>query len=278
MKYTPRRPRDDVNVSRTHPLAEAAMLLTGLGLIFVFVVVALMFLVEIVLWFVPEERELRLFGAWQPEDLVTVSADDPRRDDLQALFERLARHWPETGYRFRIEIADSPAVNAVAMPGGLVVVTAGLLDEVRSENELAFVLGHELGHFRNRDHIRGLGRGVALAMLFAAIGAGNGDATLGASIADLALRGFSRSQEERADAFGLEIVHAEYGHVAEAWRFFERIDDGDGTLADLASYVSTHPAPHNRVEKLLRQAAANGWSVTGPISALGWSDAAATAP
>ena len=48
----------------------------------------------------------------------------------------------------------------------------GLLENVESENELAFVLGHELGHFRNRDHLRGLGRGIAFSLVLVAGGRG----------------------------------------------------------------------------------------------------------
>ena len=64
------------------------------------------------------------------------------------------------------------------------IVTAGLLEKVESENELAFIIGHELGHFRNRDHIRGLGRGLAIGILITAVsGNDGGGAQLGATIA-----------------------------------------------------------------------------------------------
>ena len=115
----------------------------------------------------------------------------------------------------------------MALPGGLIVVTQGLLDQVESENELAFVLGHELGHFRNRDHLRALGRGVVISLFFAVV-TGNDVAGLGIKATDLTLRGFSREQETRADEFGLAIVHAEYGHVNQASRLFERWDEENG--------------------------------------------------
>ena len=49
------------------------------------------------------------------------------------------------------------------------MVSTGLLEQTASENELAFVVGHEIGHFRNRDHLRGLGRGVAFGLVLAAL-------------------------------------------------------------------------------------------------------------
>ncbi len=271
MKFTPRRADDSVNVSRQHPLAEAGVLITGVGLAVAAITVVLFFLVDIVLWFVPVEQEVALFDAWLPVDIETVSYDDPRLVGAEELLNRLARHWPETAYEFRIEIDDSPSLNAMAFPGGLIVVTTGLLDAVESENELAFVIGHELGHFRNRDHIRHLGRGVAVSMLLAGLGYANAGSGVSASIADLAVRGFGRRQERRADEFGLAIVYSEYGHVAESWRFFERLGGSDSpSFLDVANYLSTHPSPANRIERLVALAAASGWPVSGPVTELSW--------
>lgn len=270
MKFTPRKARDDVNVSKEHPLVEASTLVVGVGLIFVTIIVGLMFAVEIALYFVPADKEVAMFDSWIPDDIVTVADDDPRRGDLAALLERLVRHWPETEYRFRIEIDDSPELNALALPGGLIVITSGLLDRIGSENELAFVVGHELGHFHNRDHLRGLGRGVVLGIVFAAIGSGDGAAALGSTISDLALRGFSRRQETSADRFGLGLVAAEYGHVADAWRFFERLNEEGYGYSDVVAYIATHPAPSDRIDAMIEEANVRGWSLSGPVTAVSW--------
>lgn len=272
MKYTPRQPRDGVNVSKEHPLVEAGTLVVGLGLIFTTILVTLIFLIDLALYFVPVEREVQMFDSWLPGDLVTVAPDDPRLAKLEELTGRLAAHWPESKYAFRVEINDSTDLNAMAFPGGLIILTSGLLDQVQSENELAFIIGHELGHFHNRDHIRGLGRGVVVAILFAAISSSDGSGVLSSSIADLTLRGFGRRQEAAADRFGLEIVHAEYGHVADAWRFFERIDAGEERVIDVVAYLSTHPSPQDRVRKLIQYAADSGWPVSGEVATTGWTE------
>lgn len=270
MRHIPRKADDSVNVSKEHPLIEASTLVVGLSLIFVTLMILAVFVVEIVLYFVPEKTEVELFGAWLPDDLIMVADDDSRLAELDALMDRLAAHWPETEYEFRVQINDSSAPNALAFPGGLIVVTSGLLDSVQSENELAFVLGHEMGHFRNRDHIRGLGRGLAIGILISAVSSNDGGARLGATVADLTLKGYSRRQERAADAFGLLIVQREYGHVADAWRFFERIEEAHGSTGDIASLLSTHPSPDDRAERLIELAGENGWPITGETTELGW--------
>jgi Zn-dependent protease with chaperone function len=269
LRHVPRQPRDGINVSDTHPLVEAGTLVVGLTAIFVLIVVVLIFLIEIALYFVPAEKEAAFFGDWLPDDLVTVAPDDERLYETQLLVDRLAFHWADSPYEFRVEIDDSAAANAMALPGGLIIVTSGLLDQVESENELAFVLGHELGHYRNRDHLRALGRGVVLSLVFA-VTTGSDVAQLGLRVGDLTLRSFSRRQEAAADEFGLALVYTHYGHVDEAWRLFERWDDGDESIIDVVTYLSTHPQPGDRIEELEALADREGWPLEGSVKGLSW--------
>ncbi len=270
MKFVARKPREGINVSDTHPLAEAGILIVAVSAIFALIALLLIFLVDIVLLFVSAETEARLFASWVPEDLVTVEENDARQEDLAALLERLAARWPDSPYTYRLEVSQSDAANAMAFPGGLIVVTSGLIDRAETENELAFVLGHELGHFRNRDHIRMLGRGVALGIVLGALISGDGGANLGLTVADLTALGFSREQEADADEFGLSLVQEEYGHVGGSWRFFERLlDEGDAPSRFLA-YLNTHPATERRIEAIRDYAKKRGWPLSGPTTPLNW--------
>lgn len=269
MRFVAKQPREGINVSDTHPLVEASALIVGLTAIFLIIALALIFLIEVALYFVPAEREVEIFADWLPDDLITVAPDDARLTETRLLVDRLTAHWEDTPYKFRIEIDDSEIANAMALPGGLIIVTQGLLDQVESENELAFVLGHELGHFKNRDHIRALGRMIVLSVFFAAI-TGNDVGGLGIKVTDLALRGFGRKQESKADEFGLRLVNAEYGHVNEASRLFERWDTGDDLLGEFVSYLSTHPNPGDRVEELRKLAERETWRSDGEVTKLQW--------
>jgi Zn-dependent protease with chaperone function len=269
MRFVAKQPKEGINVSDTHPLVEASALVAGLAAIFVVIALLLVFLIEVALYFVSAEDEANLFADWLPDDLTTVSHTDERLLETQILVDRLAGHWPETSYKFRVEIDDSEQANAMALPGGLIIVTQGLLDQVESENELAFVLGHELGHFKNRDHLRALGRGVVLSVFFAVV-TGNDVASIGIKAADLTLRGFSRQQETKADEFGLAIVQSEYGHVNEAWRLFERWKVVDNSFIDLVTYLSTHPETGDRIEDMRAHAEREGWKTEGEITPLHW--------
>ncbi len=167
MEYQPRIPSEGINVSDRHPLRELVTLVAGICLAVVVIVTAAFVLVEGLIRWIPPSFESRVFGSLWSADLGGDS-DDPRLATATALLERLASHWEENPYELQLAILEEESPNAFAVPGGAIYVTRGLLDSVESENELAFVLGHEIGHFRNRDHLRGLGRGLIVSLALSA--------------------------------------------------------------------------------------------------------------
>jgi len=237
------------NVSPESPLAELATLLLGIALIGLGILAAAWLAVEVSVRWLPPEWEQRVF----PD----ATNGDPRARALGALAERLARHWPEHSYRLRVGVLEADEANAFALPGGQLLVTTALLAGVRSENELAFVLAHELGHVAGRDPLRALGRGLLVSLVMAAIG-GAEEARVAASAAELGERTYSREQESAADRFALGLVAAEYGHVAGATDFFRRVADDAG-----GGWLATHPASADRVAELERLAAEQGWPLAG---------------
>lgn len=266
MDYLPREPREDVNVTPTHPLKDAVTLVVGfVALVFVVVSLATV-LAESLIVHIPPSWEARLFGGvWGGDDVGETS--DPRQEALDSLLARLVVHWPDAAYPFTIRVVEDADVNAFAVPGGQILVTSALLEGARSENEVAFVVGHELGHFRNRDHLRGLSRGLVVGAALSAIGAGS----LG--IPDFAVqlgeRRFSRKQESQADRFGLSLIHAEYDHVGHAGTFFQRLPAPSSRLGrTVHSYLSTHPVSDARMEEIDAMAEEYGWRREGEATPL----------
>ena len=247
------------NVSPEHPLTELATLVLGIALIGLGILAAAWLAVEGAVRWLPASFEQRAFarGGWQ---------ESP---ELAALLERLARHWPGHGYALRVGIVPLDAPNAFALPGGQLLVTSALLAQAQSENELAFVLGHELGHVAGRDPLRALGRGLLTSLALAAIGAEG--ASVAGSAAALGELAFSREQERAADRFGLALVAAEYGHVAGAADFLRRLPDADadeGTPARAVDWLATHPRSSDRVNELEALARQSGWATEGALSPL----------
>jgi Zn-dependent protease with chaperone function len=266
VKFDPSLPEDGINVSRAHPLREALLLVGGVVAIVVGVAAAVSIAIDLAAPHIPAEVEARVFSGWIDLGTESDEAVDPREQPLAQLLDRMAHHWPENPYGFTVVIWDESELNAVALPGGVIAVTSALLESVESENELAFVLGHELGHFHNRDHLRGLGRGIAFSLLLVAVGVGGGGSAvqLASWAGQFAQRDFSRDQEIEADRFGLALLAAEYGHVSGAGAFFEHLPEPDGALeSGLASYFSTHPVNADRIQALHEVASEMGWELRG---------------
>ena len=128
--------------------------------------------------------------------------------------------------------------------------SAGLLEKVRSENELIFILGHEMGHFKNKDHLLGLGRGIVfMALSMALLGADNGANEFLSTFLNFSESSFSRQQESRADVFALNVVQCRYGHISGATQFFETLIDEEKSTR-FSHFFASHPDTTERIKTI----------------------------
>jgi predicted Zn-dependent protease len=126
-------------------------------------------------------NELNLFTPSQELDLGDAIAEHMQRGIpivaapgeigyLEKLGERLLAHMPPTEIKFRFHLIDIPQANAFVVPGGRVYVSRKIIAFVRSEDELAGILGHEFGHVLARQGSRRMTRVMKDAMGVNAIG------------------------------------------------------------------------------------------------------------
>ena len=247
MQFTPKQLNDNVNVSKSHPLTELLWLVGGLILL----VGLTFFILGVTADWAVSKTPIKV-ETWIGELALNEfpAEENPALGQrLQSLLDSLPEDSLLHNYQFRIFLSDTEDVNAIALPGGNIVVYAGLLNEVKSENELAMVLAHELGHFAHRDHLRGLGRGlgvaVAATLLF-------GEESAASSLVSKALLTFqtkySQDQESAADQFGLDLLARRYGHAGGATDFFSRLTEDAGSK--LPYLLASHPHPQVRIDAL----------------------------
>jgi len=168
---------------------------------------------------------------------------------LSEVVARIDNAAPESPYRYTVRILRTPETNALAAPGGYLVVYQGLLELAESEDELAAVLAHEMAHVRFRHTTKQLFR---QAGFFTAIALITGDATGG--IAALAAYGgvlhFARGDELEADRAGLEWMAAA-GYDPLAMRdIFTRLSKAAGEQPAGLKYLSTHPNLDERIRAI----------------------------
>jgi predicted Zn-dependent protease len=191
----------------------------------------------------------------------------------------LASDTPKAEFSF--SVLDSPILNAFATPG-YVHITRGLLAIFNSEDEMASVLGHEIGHVtaqhvEETQSIATVG-GIGLSVLGAVLGNPNLDQLIGLG-ANLGLAKYSRSNENEADSIGLRtIARAGYNPRASAMAM-ESLEASTNLQAKLKgahapsvidSFFSTHPNSPDRVRNLLEQARASGLPLDKPLNREGY--------
>lgn len=123
--------------------------------------------------------------------------------------ERLLAHSPDRGRKYHFYVLDGAVLNAMAMPESHIFVSRGLIAYVRSEDELASVIGHEIAHI-TAHHVRKrrmtdlLGRSIGLASYLAT---GRGELNqLSNSVASVLTSGYGRDMELEADRLGAEYM------------------------------------------------------------------------
>ncbi|HEU4853071.1 MAG TPA: M48 family metallopeptidase [Telluria sp.] len=266
MKYEPSLPQHNDNVSDEHPLKDFVVILGVVAAISALVFWLLGLAVDVMVDRMSAETEARLYSMMPaPQDADKDEALPEAR--LQAMIDGM-RSCAGLRLPARVMLAKSKTPNAAVMPGGQIVVFSGLVDHVKSDNGLSFVLAHELAHITNRDHLRAMGRGIVLFGISALLtGSDSGLSELLAPVHHLGAAKYSRSREEAADAAALRTLNCRYGHVGGATEFFEDMKDEDAAEDSLSHYVASHPAMGARIETLNAAARSAGYK-TGAVAPL----------
>jgi len=170
---------------------------------------------------------------------------------------------PETfgGYHFVLLASDE--VNAFAAPGGLILVTRGMLRCCQGEDELAAVLAHEIAHVEKKHGLSAIQRGrltEALTIVAAESAKQLGSEELAsltqqfeASVSDVVMTlttsGYSRTQEGDADAAAVRLLHRagypDTAMITMLQRMQERLTDAGGL-----GFAKTHPSAKSRADAL----------------------------
>lgn len=149
---------------------------------------------------------------------------------------------------FEWHVAESPAVNAFAIPGGHVVVFTGLIRAAGTPEELAGILAHEIEHVTQRHTLKALVHNFGWqAVLAISLGEWGGGGPLGELAAEMGRLTFGRSQESEADLKGLARLKRADISPDGIITFFEKFSREEAMPIPL---LSTHPASADRVTAL----------------------------
>ena len=216
-----------------------------------------------------QEREIGAQEAKKIERAMGFVDDPELTAYVTRIGERLAKHspWQEVVYTFHVVEMAEP--NAFALPGGFIYVTRGLLALSNSEDELAGVIGHEIGHVAARHAVQRISKAVPLMPIAIVTGiAGAATSIVSPSLGGVlsgsgilavqaALAPYSRSQENEADEVGQELAAKAGYDPAGITRFFRTLDREVTYLLGQErkpGFLDTHPATPERVAKTAERA------------------------
>ena len=173
---------------------------------------------------------------------------------INLLGDSIARVTDDRNLDWRFFIVDSPEVNAFAVPGGYVYVNRGLIERTRTMNQLAGVLGHEIGHVVKRHSVKQMQKGerlnfgVLLGCILTPV-CSNGGATAVQLGGGLAMASFSRNDEAEADQEGIRNTmraRIDPRGIPEMFRILIK-ERSDRPSSGIDAWFRTHPMEEDRV-------------------------------
>lgn len=209
-----------------------------------------------------EEKEIGRIVAARVLSTHPLSSDEKLQKYVTLLGHTLATYSTRPDLDWHFAVIDTPNVNAYSAPGGYIFVTTGLLASIRSEAELANVLGHEIAHATEKHILAEIKRAnvFATGLDIAQSEFGRGDLTddLARKVSEIAhdrlfRTGIGRQEELEADRIGMKLAKAA-GYREESFvDFLSTLETLSAARPEgIRQLTQTHPAPADRIAALRR--------------------------
>jgi predicted Zn-dependent protease len=209
----------------------------------------------------PTPQEEIAMGLQSAPQMIREMGGEHPDQNARALVDRVGERLinttavKETPYQFDFHLLrDDRTVNAFALPGGQIFITSALFTLLESEDQLAGVLGHEIGHVVGRHSNEQMAKGQLWQMLGQGAGillsdGGGGGMQVGQMVAGMMTMKYGREDELESDALAVKfMLQAQYDPEAMigVMEILAKSSGGGGQ----PEILSTHPNPGNRAEKI----------------------------
>ncbi|MCP4343501.1 MAG: M48 family metalloprotease [Desulfobulbaceae bacterium] len=172
----------------------------------------------------------------------------------EARLRKLLEDYPQRdGHTFNVKVYLTKDVNAFAMADGTIRIYSGLMDLMNDE-ELLFVIGHEMGHVVKKHSRKKVVVTYASSALRKGLASQNNEvgqiarSVLGAFAEQLTNAQFSQHEERQADLYGASFLQEEGYEISAAISALEKL----AVLAEQHTFLSSHPNPKARAKLLLQ--------------------------
>jgi predicted Zn-dependent protease len=209
-----------------------------------------------------QEQEVAL-GLQSAPQMMQQMGGESRDPKLNALVDRVGQKLVnnteagKSAYKFDFHVlADSKTINAFALPGGQIFITTGLLNLLKTEDELAGVLGHEIGHVIGRHSAEQMAKDELTQGLISATAIATSDpnspgmqTAIAQYVGSVINMKYGREDEIEADRFGVKYLF-ETGYQPEAQiEVMEILEQSSGGQRP-PEFLSTHPTSEHRIKEI----------------------------
>jgi beta-barrel assembly-enhancing protease len=205
------------------------------------------------------QQEIALGLQAMPEMMQQYGGEHPDQQ-AQALVDRVGERVvaqsdaAQTDWQYDFHLlADPQTVNAFALPGGQIFITAALLQKLQTEGQLAGVLGHEVGHVVARHSAQRMAKeqltqGITGAVLVAS-GGGNNEARMAQMVGQMVNMKYGREDELQSDELGVRFM-SQAGYDPRAMIGVQEILAAEAGGQAPPEIMSTHPSAPNRIQTI----------------------------
>lgn len=210
------------------------------------------------------DQEIKLGLNSAPEMSREMGGELPDSDPRTKLVQKMGKYIVEnteaskSPWKFQFHLlADNKTINAFALPGGQIFITLGLFNKLKTEAQLAGVLGHEIGHVIERHTAQQMAKSQLGQMLVLAVGTGassentnvNSPMVIASVVNQMFQLKYSRHDESQADEWGVKLL-SKIGYdpkaMIQVMEIFKAMDAGGRT----PELLQSHPNPGLRIEQI----------------------------
>ncbi len=187
------------------------------------------------------------FGGLYPDENVQLK--------IRSIGQRIVQRTQagKSPYQFNFHVlADERTINAFALPGGQIFITAAMLSKLKTEDEVASVLGHEIAHVIHRHSAEQMAQKGLLDGIVQGVAVGSGSmnsAQIAGYVGQMMNMKYGRDDELESDEYGVKYCH-EAGYDARAALAVMKILAESSGGSERSEFGSTHPSPANRIEQI----------------------------
>lgn len=251
MKYVAKDLGDaaDASAGQEDQWAEFFKLVTWSTVIMVAIYFLIVYSSEFFVSRISVEDENSWFGQTNFSDELQLEDGEASDTLIRAnqLLKQLVAHPKVPALDYKLIVIDAGELNAFAFPGGTIGLTSGLIDKLEQDSALAFVLAHELGHFKHRHHLKGFSKALGLGIVFSLVLGNNSDLMVTQNLLYVLDARHSQVQETESDEFGARIVMETLHENQHIEGFFQLLNEKE---VSNFSFLSSHPSSDERIEHL----------------------------